>query len=124
MSICENPNRHQNYRIWPPKRVLQLPLSFCPNSMRKRGLEPLRGNPHYHLKVARIPFRHFRRNNWRRGTLFSNKTTSDVGGATEAPIEAQTIFPKRRALPRPKRAKKETWRRPTLPHSCVQYHRR
>jgi hypothetical protein len=23
--------------------------------MRKRGLEPLRGNPHYHLKVARIP---------------------------------------------------------------------
>lgn len=23
--------------------------------MRKRGLEPLRGDPHYHLKVARIP---------------------------------------------------------------------
>lgn len=23
--------------------------------MRKRGLEPLRGKPHYHLKVARIP---------------------------------------------------------------------
>jgi hypothetical protein len=28
--------------------------------MRKRGLEPLRGYPHYHLKVARIPFRHLR----------------------------------------------------------------
>ncbi len=23
--------------------------------MRKRGLEPLRGNPLYHLKVARLP---------------------------------------------------------------------
>lgn len=28
--------------------------------MRRRGLEPLRGYPHYHLKVARIPFRHLR----------------------------------------------------------------
>ncbi len=28
--------------------------------MRKGGLEPPRVLPHYHLKVARIPFRHFR----------------------------------------------------------------
>ncbi len=28
--------------------------------MRKGGLEPPRDFSHYHLKVARIPFRHFR----------------------------------------------------------------
>ncbi|HAB99065.1 MAG TPA: hypothetical protein DCE71_04515 [Parachlamydiales bacterium] len=33
MSLCEKPNQRKNHRIWPSKRLLQLPLK------RKKGIQ-------------------------------------------------------------------------------------